>query len=339
MNAIADTPLKKEFTLTRLIDAPRDMVFAAWTDPKQMAKWWGPHGFDVPKCELEARKGGRLYLKMVSDGTVGMPAGMTFQLKGEVVEYDPPARFAHTNRILEDENGDFGMEAITTVTFAEVRGRTRLTVHEKITKLEPRATDALAGFEIGMTQALDKLETFVARALLGPKDTARTFANPLKVTAPADEPTIVLTRTFDAPRALVWEAMTRAEHMARWWGPRSYLNRVVAFDAQPGGKWQIIQTDPKGNRFVFHGEFREVVAPERLVWTFGMEGMFGGRVATEEVTLTEQGGKTHYHAVSRFDTVAERDAMVSSGMEWGANEGMERLDVLLEEVAEMQLQA
>ncbi len=163
MNAIADTPLKKEFTLTRLIDAPRELVFAAWTDPEQLAQWWGPHGFTIPICELDARKGGALVMQMASDGTV-MPAGVVFPMKGTVVEYDPPARFVHTNRILEDEHGNSGMEATTTVTFEDAGGgKTRLTVHEKVTKLEQRAIDALAGFEIGMSQTLDKLETFLAK--------------------------------------------------------------------------------------------------------------------------------------------------------------------------------
>lgn len=330
MNAIADTPLKKELTLTRLIDAPREMVFKAWTDPKQLARWWGPHGFTTPVCELDARKGGALTIHMASDGTM-MPDNVVFPLRGEVVEYDPPARFAYTNKILEDDNGDFGMEALTTVTFAEEGGRTRLTVHEKVTKLEARAIEALRGFEVGMTQTLDKLETFVARGVARPKDRART--NPLHVETPAAEPTIVLTRTFDAPRALVWEAMTKAEHMARWWGPHGFLSNVTEFDARPGGKWRIVQIDPRGRHFVFHGEFTEVVAPERLVWTFGMEGLFDGRMAIDDVTLTESDGKTYYRAVSRFPTIADRDGMVSSGMEWGANDSMERLDVLLIDLA------
>ena len=157
--------------------------------------------------------------------------------------------------------------------------------------------------------------------------------NPLKVATPAGEPVIRMSRTFDAPRKLVWEAMTEARHMAHWWGPHGYVNDVTEFDVRPGGKWRIVQVDPKGRRFVFHGEFKEVVAPERLVWTFGMEGMFDGRMATDEITLTEVDGKTLYEAVSRFDTVADRDGMVTDGMEWGANQSMERLDALLAEMA------
>ena len=156
--------------------------------------------------------------------------------------------------------------------------------------------------------------------------------NKLNVNVPPDEPLIAMARTFDAPRALVWKAMTDPGHLARWWGPRKYTNKVTAYDLRPGGKWRIEQSDAEGRTFAFHGEFREVVPRERIVQTFGMEGMFDGRVIVETMTLREKDGRTLYAVTSRFDTIADRDGMVASGMEGGASESMERLDELLAEM-------
>jgi uncharacterized protein YndB with AHSA1/START domain len=95
-----------------------------------------------------------------------------------------------------------------------------------------------------------------------------THQAPAKFVYPKDEPTFRVTRTFDAPRALVYEAFTKPEHMARWWGPRRYTSVVHEFDARPGGKWRISHR-ADGESHDFFGEFRELKAPEKIVQTFG----------------------------------------------------------------------
>ena len=87
---------------------------------------------------------------------------------------------------------------------------------------------------------------------------------------------------------------------------------------------------PDGTTYVFKGRYLEVVAPEKLVNTFGMEGMFEGREIVETHTLEEVEGKTRYTSVSRFDSIADRDGMLASGMEEGARESLDRLAELLE---------
>jgi uncharacterized protein YndB with AHSA1/START domain len=149
----------------------------------------------------------------------------------------------------------------------------------------------------------------------------------LTVTTPSDRE-IVMTRVFDAPRDLVFEAHTSCEHMSNWWGPRKYDIASCEIDFRPGGKWRIVHRAP-GEEYGFHGEFREIVPPERITWTFEFEGA-PGQVSVETLTLEEHDGKTTITATSVYDSVEARDAMIESGMESGAAESYDRLDEYLD---------
>jgi len=149
--------------------------------------------------------------------------------------------------------------------------------------------------------------------------------DPTRFIYPPDEPVIRIERVFEAPRALVWEAYTRPEHMARWWGPRRYQIEVNKMDVRPGGKWRIAHRG-SGETWEFFGEYLEVAPPERLVHTFAF-GDFPP--STEAATFYELGNRTRMEAVARYETMASRAAMRASGMEEGAAESFERLDALL----------
>jgi uncharacterized protein YndB with AHSA1/START domain len=153
-------------------------------------------------------------------------------------------------------------------------------------------------------------------------------SNELTITTPSERE-IVMTREFDAPRDLVFEAHTSCEHMSRWWGPRKYEVVDCNIDFRQGGKWRIVHRGPDGEEYAFHGEYREIVRPERIVWTFEFEG-FPGSVSVETLTLEEHDGKTTFTGTSVYDTVEQRDGMLESGMADGAAETMERLDEYLE---------
>lgn len=158
--------------------------------------------------------------------------------------------------------------------------------------------------------------------------------NKLLVETPQGEPVIRMTRTFDAPRALVWRAWTRPEHVARWWGSRSMgTTKVVKLDIRPGGEWRFEQTGHDGTVFAFIGKYLEVEEPSKLVNTFGLEGMFQDKTVIETHSFEEVDGKTHYTSVTVFDSVEDRDGMVASGMEEGAQESMNQLEELLAELA------
>lgn len=153
-------------------------------------------------------------------------------------------------------------------------------------------------------------------------------SNRLTVTTPSDRE-IVMTRIFDAPRDLVFEAHSSCEHMSQWWGPRKYEIVGCEIDFRPGGKWRVVHRGPEGDEFAFRGEYREIVRPERIVWTFEFEGM-PGKVSVETLTLEEHDDKTTFTGTSVFDTVEDRDGMLESGMESGAVETMDRLEEYLE---------
>jgi uncharacterized protein YndB with AHSA1/START domain len=150
----------------------------------------------------------------------------------------------------------------------------------------------------------------------------------LTVTTPSDTE-IQMTRVFDAPRDLVFEAHSSAEHMKNWWGPRKYETITAEVDFRPGGKWRIVHRGPDGEEYGFHGEFREIVPPERITWTFEFEGA-PGQVAVETVSLKEHEGKTTMTVISDAGTKEARDAVLESGMTEGAAETFERLEEYLE---------
>ena len=149
--------------------------------------------------------------------------------------------------------------------------------------------------------------------------------NKLTVSTPSDRE-IVLTRVFDAPRALVFEAHSRCEHIKRWWGRGNPLD--CELDFRPGGRWRFVEHAPDGTDHGFRGEYREIVAPERIVQTFEYEGL-PGHISLETLVLDEHDGKTTVTITSVFDSVEDRDGMLQSGMETGAAESMDALDALL----------
>jgi uncharacterized protein YndB with AHSA1/START domain len=153
----------------------------------------------------------------------------------------------------------------------------------------------------------------------------------LKVSTRGDLET-VMTRQFDAPRDLVFEAHTSCEHMSEWWGPRRYEVAECEIAFREGGKWRMVQRSLEGGpEFGFHGEYLEIVRPEKITWTFEFEGA-PGHVAVETVTLEEHDGVTTLTAVSRADTKESRDAVMESGMVDGARETWERLQEHLDEM-------
>jgi uncharacterized protein YndB with AHSA1/START domain len=149
----------------------------------------------------------------------------------------------------------------------------------------------------------------------------------LTVTTPSDRE-IVMSRVFDAPRELVFAAHSKCEHIKRWWGRGNPLDCEIDF--RPGGKYRFVE-HADGETYAFRGEYREIVAPERIVQTFEFEGM-PGHVAVETLVLTEHDGKTTLTSTSLFSNVEDRDGMLQSGMETGAKESMDALAKLLAEL-------
>lgn len=138
----------------------------------------------------------------------------------------------------------------------------------------------------------------------------------------------VITRVLDAPRDLVWEVLTGADHIPHWWGPAQYVTNVDQMDVRVGGRYRYVQTGPDGTEHGFRGEYLEVVPPERLVCTFEYEGM-PGHISIDAMTLEDMGdGRTLLTTRSTFSTREDRDGLVQAGMESGVREAYDRLEVL-----------
>ena len=140
---------------------------------------------------------------------------------------------------------------------------------------------------------------------------------------------IVMTRVFDAPRELVFDAHSSCEHVSHWWGPRDHEVVMCEIDFRPGGAWRITHRGPDREIPAFFGEYLEIVRPERFVWTFGFEGM-PGEPGPETYVFEEDDGKTTLTSTAEFDTIEQRDAVLETGMEEGAAETWDRLDEYLE---------
>jgi uncharacterized protein YndB with AHSA1/START domain len=228
-----------ELNITRVFDAPRSLVFRAWTDSEHLARWWGPHGWTNPRCQFDARPGGGIFVEMSGPDGNGHPMG------GTVKEVTAPERLVFTNGLLL-EDGTFHFEVLNTVTFAEAGGKTTVTLHARILTAQPGFEQFWKGAFTGWNQSLEKLEDS-----LGPVRT------------------ITAVRGFNAPRELVWEAMTDPKQVVRWWGPRGFSTTVHEMDVRSGGRWTLTMRGPDGANYPNQCIFLEVFPPERLVFQNG----------------------------------------------------------------------
>jgi uncharacterized protein YndB with AHSA1/START domain len=158
--------------------------------------------------------------------------------------------------------------------------------------------------------------------------------NQTQIIAEPGKQELFVIREFDAPRELVFRAHTDPDIYARWLGPHGLTTTFETFEPASGGRWRFIQKDQDANEFAFHGVNHEVLAPERIIGTFEFDGLpEAGHVLLETVRFEAlPGGRTRLTAHSVFQSVADRDGMVQSGMETGVVEGYERLDVILAEL-------
>jgi len=149
-----------------------------------------------------------------------------------------------------------------------------------------------------------------------------------QVTTPSDRE-IRLTRLFSAPRQLVFDAMTRAEHVREWWGRLGdgYAVPVCEIDLRVGGAWRFVNRHPKGEA-VFYGEYREITPPSRLVFT-EIFAPFPQSVSVVTSDFTEEGKKTRLTVTSLYPSLEVRDMVVGSGMERGAGLSYDRLEELV----------
>jgi uncharacterized protein YndB with AHSA1/START domain len=142
----------RELVFTRTFDAPRELVFRAWTEAERLVQWWGPRGFTVSSCEMDVRPGGRYRICMLS------PSGTEHPVKGSYLEVVPPERLVFTWTREDDTDGEVGHDTVVTLRFLERDGRTVMHFHHGVFETVANCR----GHEGGWSSCLDRLAEFVA---------------------------------------------------------------------------------------------------------------------------------------------------------------------------------
>lgn len=166
-----DLGVGKEVTITRVFDAPRELVYDVWTDEQHIASWFGPRSFTNPVVEMDVRPGGRMVIHMQG------PDGSVYPSVGTFTDVTPPERLAFTSAAYAGVGGPFLLEDHTTITFTERDGRagrkTELTLHAVVTRSTPEAAAALSGMEQGWSESFDKLARQLTTLQTGGNDDDR----------------------------------------------------------------------------------------------------------------------------------------------------------------------
>ena len=294
---------KKTVTLSRVVDAPRNTVWKAWVDARQLALWWGPKQFTNPVCELDLRRGGRIRIVMKA------PDGTEYPMSGVFQEIVPRERLVFT-AAAEDANGAVHLECDTTVTFADQRGKTKVTVKVIGVGRSPAAPTMLGGMKEGWTQS------FVRMAEL------------LENTADRE---IIITRVVDAPREVVFDAVTDPKQVVHWWGPQGFTTTIHQMDVRVGGLWSQTLHGPDGKDYPNRSIFLEVRRPERIVYSHGGgDGDGPGATFRASWTFETKGSKTRLTLRMVFPTAAVRSHVVKkfNAIE-GGNQTLGRLEEFL----------
>lgn len=308
--------------MSRMFNAPRELVYEAFTNPAMVSEWMGPRGFSAMDLEYDVRPGGRWRLRLhVTGPTMDCdPHGQTdLWMQGTYLEVAPPERLVYT--FAWDGRTDIPYEETTiTVTFRELEGKTVMDF-----KQGPFA-DAANRDEhtVGWTSSFERFAEF----LLAPAGAEKTHH-------------LVIDRVFDAPRELVWAVWTGPALAAEWMGPRGFVATHFEQDARPGGKWRLcLHSDgfDAGDGKMLErnlwqgGVFHEIVPQERVVYTFAWDdpadiGLSGPKHETLiTVAFKDQGAKTAMRFKQEFfPTAGERD-----GHQGGWNSSFDRFAELVQ---------
>jgi uncharacterized protein YndB with AHSA1/START domain len=288
---------EREFTVSRLIDAPRELVWEAITRPEHVIHWWGPRGFSNTIHEMSVKPGGTWRFMMHGPDGVDYPNKIVFQ---EVVR---PERLTYWHG---DDSPDSPVHFEASIELTEESHKTRVTLtllfeskaHRDMIVDQSGAVD-------GGKQTLQRLEEYVA------------------MQPPAD--VFVISRTFDAPRDLVYKAWTEADRLAEWWGPRGFTVEVANLDLRPGGEFHYGLRSPGGQMMWGKWLFRDIAAPKRMVWITTFSDEEGGVTRHPAsstwplemlgaMTLAEKDGKTTItiRTVAHAASAEERATFASS---------------------------
>lgn len=305
----------RELIITRSFQAPRELVYKAWTDPKHLPQWWGPEGFTTTVKEIEVTPGGVwLY-------TMHGPDGVDYENKITYIEVNRPERLVYAH-------GDDKVDELfrVTVTFEQQGKGTKLTMRMMFnTAEELQKTVKEYGAIEGAQLTLSRLEEQIPRV---------TFTK-------AAGTEFVMERIFQAPQELVFKAFSKSEHLSQWFAPRGWTVPVSNMDFRIGGSWHFCMKCVDKNQGDFYGMeawskalYQEIVAPERIVYTDYFSDAEGNvnedmPSGTATITFEEYEGKTKVVSTIKYPNAEDLNKVIEMGMEQGATETWDRLAELL----------
>jgi uncharacterized protein YndB with AHSA1/START domain len=285
--------------LSRVLHARPETVFKAWSSADHIKRWFAPETFTVPEAAVEMRVGGPFELCMRS------PAGEEHWLRGKFVEVTPHTRLVIDMRI-DDSAGTPLFRAYTEVNFAETLGGTRLDVVQTYTLIDLSKAWMIAGAPQGWSSTLDKLEKEVVRMQGGGETGVRSIVH-----ASFD-----LQRTYDAPAARVWKALTDEAAKAKWFcgSPGTWELLERRMDVRSGGREYVKGRWEGGTVSTFDAIYHDVIPNERLVYSYQMH-LDDRKISVSLATLQlrPQNGKTTL-------TVTEQGAFLDGYDDAGSRE-------------------
>jgi uncharacterized protein YndB with AHSA1/START domain len=156
--------MEKEVTLQKIVDAPIDRVWQAWTDPNQLKQWWGPDNVSIPECEVDLKVGGRFYIVMEAGEAMGPYKGTKWPMEAKFTVVEPNSKLVYTAHAWTEgqDKEDTLVDQTTEIAFSEENGKTTVEVKATIHKTGPHAKAAAQGMEYGFTQQLEKMSKFVS---------------------------------------------------------------------------------------------------------------------------------------------------------------------------------
>lgn len=276
-------PSDRELVMTRVFDAPRNLVFRVFTDPEAIPHWWGERAHATTVDHYDFQVGGKWQY------TTRDNEGNQIVFSGKFEDIDPPARLVSSFEV----EGSPEMISTDIHTFEERDGKTILSTYSRFSSREERDSMLDTGVTQGWGETLDRLEQHLEAMR-----------------------ELVVTRLFDAPRELVFAAFT-GDGIEEWWGPNGFTTTTSERNVVPGGLWRFVMHGPDGTDWDNAVVYDEIIAPERLSWT-----QYAGDTAKpphhyNTVTFTEQDGKTEVTLRMRIPS----EAIFNQAMENGAIEG------------------
>lgn len=284
MTAEAKASPDREIVVSRLIDAPQELVFEAFTDPKHIGEWWGPNGFTTTTLIMDLRPGG--IWRFIMHG----PDGRDYQNLITYLEVSKPKRLVYEHSGVGDTEH---IKFHATVLFKPVGDKTEVTLRSAFaTAAERDRVVKECGAIEGGEQTLERLGRHVA----GLVHTGAGEAQPAV-------PEFVISRVFDAPRDLVWKANSELESLKQWWGPKGFKWKAGSLDFRPGGVFHYGLVSPSGQEMWGKFIYREIVPQEKIVSVLSFSDPQGGMTRhpmspgwpaemLNTATFSERNGKT-----------------------------------------------